>query len=326
MSEIKKITVTDFEEVLGEKISEYLKQKIDEYDFAYYEFSKEEEEEIIQKIEQHLGKEDFVKAGKHRRDQWEKGWEENLKNLDEAILLDKNGFPKTFRPSWAKFSPQEIIPKYFAKHDILRWKQKFVKPLKKNFELNSLYVIQDWLFDKYIRNVETIYEFGCGTGHNLLHAREINQDAEMWGLDWTKSSQEIIKKLSQKNSKYRFNSKNFDYFNPDYDFKLKDDSVVFTVVSLEQVGNDFKKFIDYLLKQNVGLCIHIEPIIEHLDEKNKIDNLSIEYIKKRNYLNGYLEHLRNLESKGELKILKAQRSYIGSMFIDGYSVIVWSKN
>ena len=306
MSEIKKITVTEFEEVFGEKIKEYLKQKIDEYDFAYYEFSKEEEEEIIRNVEQHLGKEDIVKAGKHRKDQWEKGWEENLNNLDSK--------------------EEEIIPKYFAKHDILRWKQKFIKPLKKNFELNSLYVIQDWLFDKYMRNVVTIYEFGCGTGHNLLHAREINPDAEMWGLDWTKSSQEIIKKLSQQNSKYRFTSKNLDYCNPEEDFNWKDDSVVFTVASLEQIGNDFKKFTDYLLKQNVGLCIHIEPIIELLDEKNEIDNLSIKYIKKRNYLNGYLEYLRSLENKGELKILKAQRSYIGSMFIDGYSVIVWSKN
>ena len=304
MNGIKKITISEFEDVFKEKISDYLKEKINEYDFSYDEFSKEDEKKIISDIEKHLNQKDIVKAGEHRKEEWEKGWGENLNELN---IGEKN-----------------VIPKYFAKHDILRWKQKFIRPIGKDFELNSLYVIQDWLFDKYIRDTETIYEFGCGTGHNLLHVWKINPNAEIWGLDWAKSSQEIIKKLDKDNPEKDFHGENLDYFNPNHQFKLKNNSVVFTVASLEQIGDKFEKFTEYILEQNISLCIHIEPIIELLDEENVLDNLSIRYIKKRNYLTGYLEYLRKLETDGKLKILRSQRSYIGSMFIDGYSIIVWS--
>jgi hypothetical protein len=31
----------------------------------------------------------------------------------------------------------------------------------------------DWVFEKYITNVDSVYEFGCGTGHNLLRVRDL---------------------------------------------------------------------------------------------------------------------------------------------------------
>ena len=70
-------------------------------------------------------------------------------------------------------------------------------------------------------------------------------------------------------------------------------------------------------------CIHVEPIEELLDENNLLDWLLIQYFNKRKYLKGFLNHLHVLEKNSNVEILKAQRSYIGSLFIDGYSIVVW---
>jgi hypothetical protein len=115
----------------------------------------------------------------------------------------------------------------------------------------------------------------------------------------------------------------FDYFNPDESFHLQPQSVVFTVASLEQVGSRWDKLIEYLLSNSPKLCIHIEPISELLDPNKLNDYLSIEYFKKRNYLDGFLNGLRKLEIDGKVKIHRAQRTHIGSLFIEGYSVVIW---
>ena len=212
---------------------------------------------------------------------------------------------------------EAVIPHYFGKYPVIRFKQDLIKPISTNFEYKSLAVITDWLLEKYFKKARTVYEFGCGTGHNLVRLREINRQAELWGLDWAKSSQKIIKKLG-------FKTAGFDLFKPDNKFKLKPSSIVFTVASLEQLGKEFKPIVKYWLKNQIKLCVNIEPISELLDKDNQWDKLSIVYAKRRNYLDGYLTYLRQLEEEGEIIIHQAQRTYIGSLFIDGYSVIVWS--
>ncbi len=72
------------------------------------------------------------------------------------------------------------------------------------------------------------------------------------------------------------------------------------------------------------LVVHIEPFEDLLDPFFLLDNLSIQYMRKRNYINGYVEHIQNLEKEGKAKIHRYQRSYIGSKHIDGYTVLIWS--
>jgi hypothetical protein len=67
----------------------------------------------------------------------------------------------------------------------------------------------------------------------------------------------------------------------------------------------------------------MEPIDELLDKDILVDNLSIKYFRKRNYLNGFLPYLESLEEKNKIKILKKQRIFSGSYFIEGHSLIVW---
>jgi hypothetical protein len=92
---------------------------------------------------------------------------------------------------------------------------------------------------------------------------------------------------------------------------------------LEQVGENYEKFVQYLLNNKPAVVVHIEPIPELLDSTKLLDYLSIQYMHKRKYLRGYLTYLESLEKQGKLKILEAKRSGIGSFLIDGYSILVW---
>ena len=304
---VNALSVQDFEEIFGEKLSPYVSEQIRKYLFQYTEFSADEKEGLLIKIVETLLDPKLIQSGEHRLEQWEMGWNENL----ELFLRD----PKNI---------DLIIPKYFNKYGAIRWRGRFIRPISEKFERHSLSIILDWLFDKYLRNADAIYEFGCGTGHNLLRAREVNPTASLWGLDWAIASQRIIERIAHHGIDHNIRANRFDYFNPDESFLLAPNSVVYTVASLEQVGVHWNKFIQYILRNRPKLCIHIEPVAELLDPCKFIDYLSIEYFKKRNYLSGFLSGLRQLEKEGVVQIHRAQRTHIGSLFIEGYSIIVWS--
>ncbi len=301
----KKLKPQDFEKMFGDKFSSYLKKKIIKYNFQYQELTEAEKFHYIRRCIDVLLDKNIVKAGKHRIKQWEKGWGENYSNYLKNNNIDS------------------VSPGYFGKYNIVRINQKYIRAISKNFEKNTLSVIIEWLADKYMKSANHIYEFGCGTGHHLLKIREYNKKAELYGLDWAKSSQKIINQIVKNGFDKNIKAHRFDFFHPDKNFKINKNSVIYTVAALEQTGNNYKKFINYLLSNKPDLCINIEPISELLDEANLLDYLSIRYFEKRNYLKGFYNHLKNLENNKKIKILNAQRSFIGSLFIDGYSAIVW---
>ena len=68
-----------------------------------------------------------------------------------------------------------------------------------------------------------------------------------------------------------------------FSLNIVDNSCLFTYCSMEQLGKDFKNFLNSSIKLNFKLYIHIEPINE-LSTKDKFGILSSKYIKKRNYL------------------------------------------
>lgn len=304
--EKKNLSSDDFTRIFKESLSDFVLTKIAQADLSYQEISSADRDACLIKIVNTLTDQFLVYSGEHRHEQWNKGWAENLQDYSE-----KNDITA------AK-------PKYFGKYPINRFEQRFIKALSADFEVNILAILQYWLFDKYLKNYQHVYEFGCGTGHNLLRLRELNQQAELYGLDWAESSQQLIKNFRTSGVDKNIHAHNFDFFKPDYSFKLKADAAIFTMAALEQVGDRYQEFVDYLLENKPSLCLHIEPVAELLDpEHNLLDCLSVAYFNKRKYLSGYLSYLQSLERSGKIKILAAQRSYIGSFFIDGYSIIVW---
>jgi len=227
-------------------------------------------------------------SGEHRKEQWEKGWGQNLEE-------------------------DSLIPHYFGKYPVVRKDGEFIDA-PKGFEYEQLKNLEYEVFEKYLKR-EQVYEFGCGTGHNLINLRKINP-SNLTGLDWTDSAVESVNRLNYKG----IWGVKFDMFNPT-DFKLH--GSVFTVAALEQLGDKFHKFVDYLVEQKPTICVHIEPIEELMDSENLLDYLQLEYMKKRKYLKGFLTYLLKLEKNGKIEIIEASRNGVGSLFIEGYSVVVW---
>jgi hypothetical protein len=299
------ITKDEYSQIFDNLASVSVAKKIDKLKLKYRLPTKDERDDIIRRALDVLVDPTIVQAGSHRRNHWEHGWGENLALYTKTKVA------------------QDISPKYFGKYKALRYQKNFIIPISQAFEEQSLQLIVETLFHAYLQNLNHVYEFGCGTGHHLLRARAINPKITLHGLDWAKSSQKIIKEIRKNKVDTNIYGHNFDFFHPNSKIKIEPKSAIYTVAALEQVGSNFEPFLNYLLKNKPEICFHIEPINEVLDEKNLLDYMSMLYFKKRNYLWGYLTRLRELESEEKIEILEVKRSFIGSLFIDGYTVIVW---
>ena len=260
----------------------------------YRTLSNGERDEWILFILEEL-KKPLEEAGDHRKQKWEDGWGQSLNS-------------------------KEYVPGYFGKYPVIRFNREFVRSnhLDSKLEYHFFCGLQEYLFGALLKNVSNIYEFGCGTGHNLVRMRSINKEAKLYGLDWTESGVRSVNNLES--VIHNVEGVLFDMFNPDLDFHLKPNSAVVTVASLEQLGKDFKPFLSFIMKEKPDIVIHIEPFQDLLDPTNLLDYLSLEYMKKRNYIDGYVKYLK--ESDGA-EIITFERSFIGSLFLDGYSVLVW---
>ncbi len=299
------LSSSDFEELFQDSIGERVRQKIDSYGLTYREIDEDSRDRALVEILRTLLDNGLVKAGQERHGQWELGWEENLRALEVTKRVEA------------------VVPRYFGKRDLVRLNRRLVKAMSEDFEYRVFTVVMDWLFDKYMADSKSVYEFGCGTGYNLLRLREYNRGGDLWGLDWTAASRKIIEALASLTEDPKLFARSFDYFNPDPEFHLKEGAVVYTAASLEQVGERFVPFLDYLLEEKPSLVVNVEPIEELLDPGNLMDYLSLLYFRKRNYLSGYLTYLRKLEREGKIEILACRRSNTGSFFIEGHSVLVW---
>jgi len=295
------ITPQEFESVTGELLLPESRLFVETARMEYEELTSHEADIVHKEILKTLSSPLKV-SGEDRAEDWESGWSQNL---DSEIT-----------------SIKDLIPKYMGKFPYVRWGGRFVKSLSKDFEYDMLQAIQLCLFEKWMKSAENIYEFGCGTGHNLARVRKVNKSANLTGLDWATSSQRILFEVNKKGI-LKCNGKRFNFFSPDRSFQLVEKSKVYTFAALEQVGSRHQDFVRYLIDSKVDVCLSIEPITELLNKNLKIDSFSEEYCKKRGYLEGYLTFLRDLETKGEIKILEAKRNYIGSMYLEGYMQVAW---
>jgi len=308
-----KLTPQDFRSVFR-GVSDYLAQRIDNYDLRHRPLTPDERERALCDMVKAIHEHPLSVAGPHRQDDWEKGWGENLSTRHHTQVL----------------TAKEIVrPYYYNKYPVVRWKGDLYAPLSPNYEYDMLCVIEDYIFDKYFRHYEHFHEFGCGTGHNLLRVRDANPKAILHGYDWAQSAVDLINSLPNLGPGRgiaNIDARRFDFFHPDWNHRLKlpGSCGVYTVAALEQVGTNFHPWLNYIMEQRPGIVAHIEPIGEVLDPNVLQDYLSLAYFKKRGYLSGYLQHLRLLESRSLITIHEITRTTIGSKFIEGYTVIVWS--
>lgn len=284
--------------ILDCQIPNEIRQRILSDKLEFYGLSSGEFENYILEFIKYLNQ-DLLISGKHRQEDWENGWKENLEEYRQTRILEN------------------LIPKYYNKYNIARLNGKIIQTITPWFDyyLNSYFV--DSIIFPYIEKPCILVEVGCGTGHHLFRFNEYFPHNEYIGADWVETSQQIIEEVGLKNVR----GKKFDCFSP-ANLGLNN-TILLTVASLEQVGNKYRQFLEYVLDEKPSLCIHFEPIIEVLDENNLVDYLTIKHFTRRGYLQGFLPTLQLLENLGKIQIQKVQRLYYGSKFVEGHTLIIW---
>lgn len=304
-----KLLHQDFDGSVFPSVNDYVAGKIKGYAFEHRTATTEEHDKAVLDMIRAVYHDDLQVAGAHRHPIWEKGWAENLDKFDPA-----------------KAGLELAKPHYHNKYPIVRWKGDLYIPLSDSYEYNMLAVIGDWAFDRYLRNASRIFEFGCGTGHNMFRMRDVNPEACLVGLDWAESAVKFINLQAQAGAygdPTKTWAERFDYFDPNPSLYVPPGSGFVTVASLEQTGRKWHKWMEWALDAKPSICVHIEPIEEVLMPDVLLDHLSLEYFTKRGYLSGFLRHLTTGSYRHNAEVVEVVRPRIGSKFIEGYTVVVW---
>jgi SAM-dependent methyltransferase len=291
--------------VTSDDIPQKAKEMIEKSDFSYYRLSQRERDQVILTILNRLDEGSLAKAGQERHPIWEQAWTERAQNF---VASD--------------YALEGLLPNYFDVNPVVRLNGDYVQPAHPGFEQNFSEIIRLWLFTRYLGPVKTIYEFGCGSGFNLVTLGKLYPEKRLYGLDWAMSAVELVNLIAQRQG-LKLTGYRFDFFSPDQELKLEEDSAVITMCALEQVGANYEPFIQFLLKQSPTVCVNMEPLCELYNENSLVDYLAIRYHKQRNYLDGYLSRLRQLEAEGKIEIQKTQRPFFGNMYHEGYSFVIW---
>lgn len=177
-------------------------------------------------------------------------------------------------------------------------------------------IILTHLATRYLRGHERICEYGCGSGFNLVELRALlGPDTGLIGLERSPSAGELVNKLD-------FPCVDFDFFDP-HDH-LFCSGAVLTMGALEQLGDRFEPFLQFLLSgAKPSICVHVEPVLELYDEGLLFDWLAAQYHRRRGYLSGFLPRLHQLESEGRIELIEVHRTRFGARHNDGFSWIVW---
>jgi SAM-dependent methyltransferase len=235
---------------------------------------------------------------------FENGWQENLALLASGCL-----------PSTA------LKPKYFRPNKFMRFKGGLIVSPNRHLEYDLFTAARQLIFRRYLRPYRTIYELGCGSFQNLVLLSEIFPEKDLRGLDWTQASTSIARLLAAKYHK-KITGRCFDMTRPGSRLSFLPESAVITIHALEQLGTDFQKLVKALIRARPGLVLHYEPIAEFYKPGNCLDQLALVYSRKRNYLCGFFDYLRERERAGQIEILQARRPYVGGIIHEA-SLIIW---
>jgi len=303
-----KVTLQDFIESFGAEENSMPQECIDliaRKDFSYEVLEGSKRDEVMLEVLKKLESDSQVIGAKERQEAWNNGWNENLQDFINS-----------------GYDLQKLVPKFIRSNKIVRYKQDYICPANPDFELDYYSIFRKWLFARYFREFSDIYEFGCGTGFNLVALSQLYSEKNLYGTDFVKSSVDLVNAIAKAHN-IKLKGAIFDMINPDGRFRLKENSLIFTIGSIEQLASRFEDFLQYLLRNRPALCVHVEPTVELYDEDNLIDYLGIKFYKKRGYTQGFLPRLQELEKNGKIKLLKVKRLYFGSLFLEGYNLIVW---
>jgi hypothetical protein len=297
---ISELFGTDAARITGET-----KALIENSDLSYREIVGEERDRLILGVLKRIDLDQQVIGADSRKDVWYNGWDNTHQDF-----LNSGG------------SIESLVPKFIRTGLPVRLRGEFVSPADPDFELRFVQVLRNWMFREFFGPFDNLYEFGCGTGFNLVALAKIFPEKRLFGSDFVNSSVDLVNAIAQKHQ-FRLSASLFDMTSPNPEYKILPSSAIFTFGSIEQLASRFGNFLEYLLSQRPGLCLHIEPTVELYDENRLIDYLAIKFHRKRGYTEGLLPALQKLAEAKRIELMRVRRLYFGSLMIEGYNLILW---
>src|SRR3989344_9176472 len=240
MEKIYNFKLKDFVEFFGttvKDIPEVCRKIIATSDFRYRKVTAKKQAELISEINKSIQNNSFFTAGQKAKAIWQKRWSNQLKDFKVK-----------------DFKLESLVPKYVSKpvnDTYCRFRNGFITPLDINFELNWKRVLKYWLFGKYLKDVDHIYEFGCGTGINMAILTDLFPQKKLHCSDWVPSSKKIAN-LMAKQYGWNVSGHVFDMFHPDPKLKVEKNRAFLTFASLEQMGTGYKPFIKLVLPKKIS--------------------------------------------------------------------------
>lgn len=263
-----------------------------------------EREEYILEFLKRIRNPKIVRDDQENLEAWNEGWQENLDEIRNSGLTEAN-----------------VKPRYFRGSKFFRFKKDLWVTDNLQLEYDLFVACRRLLFNHYLANAPGIVELGCGSCGNIHLLSRMFQDKRIRGCDWATPSVELANEIG-KIQERDISGVQMDFLNPPKDLRLGQGDAVISIHALEQIGNRHQKLIESLVNSKPSIVLHYEPILELYDDNNLYDNLAAWYSTLRNYLNGLLDYLRDLESKGRIEILKVCRPEIGGIMHEA-SLIVW---
>lgn len=291
------VTEHDF----SQKIRALIKQS----DFRYRRLEPGERDNTILTILKRIASPTLGISGVDQKERWIRGWNENFE------MFVNSGY-----------NTDSLLPKFIRPDQPVRLDGNYALPLNAHFERDFYYVFRRWLYETYLSTHNPIYEFGCGTGFNLVELASMYPEKELHGSDWVDAPKKIIDLLAEKKG-YNMKGHVFDMFFPNESFPMAQGSAIFAIGALEQIGDKFEPFLQFVLSRKPSIFVHVDSLVELHHENNLYDYLALSHDRKRNYLWGYITRLRELEKEGKIEILKLQRVPCGGLYHEGYSTVVW---
>jgi hypothetical protein len=299
------VSVEDLCEILGVKSLSLSLLEIfkNESPIVYRNLSTVETQGVIEEITQKINDPNTRKAGPEFKDNWEANWNENLSKFEKGT------------------DDHALIPAFISSSEILRFRGNYIQPKVPNFEMKIVRILRQYLYENFFTQVDELHEFGAGTGFNLIQFCEVFPGKLAHGYDWSPSAIELIKKAGAVKG-FQIKTSLFDMFNPDHKIRISSNAGLLTVGAMEQLGTNWKAFLDFMISKQFKVYVNIETIYENSQSHELYAEITRDYIKRRNWLQGYHQELRQLESEGVIEIL-TQQVVIGSRFHDSWSYTVW---
>tara|TARA_R110002012_G_scaffold321602_1_gene550076 strand:- start:415 stop:1341 length:927 start_codon:yes stop_codon:yes gene_type:complete len=306
MKTLTKKEIANFFGTSEDNLGPHFESLYQNLDMRYRVIEGKEKEDLILDILNKIENDKQIIGAPERTNIWFNGWNENLQDF----LSSKDS--------------ESIVPKFIRPNNVVRLGGQFIEPYNTFFERDYAKLLQCFVYNKYIsKDIKNVYEFGCGSGFNLINLSSMKSDINLYGSDFVKSSVDLINEMGDHYG-LSMKSELFNMLEPNYDYQIKENSCVFTHGAIEQLAGNFKNFINYLIQKKPKVCFHLEPTVEVYEDDNLFDYLQIKFHLKRGYSTGLLPYLKKLEKEGKIENLYFKRINFGSKFMEGYTLMSWS--